>query len=242
MRMALLLAGASAIGIAFTSPAAAQIVFDPNNYAQNVLSAVRALEQINNQVRSLQNEAQALLNQAKNLTRLDASVLGDLKQSIARTKSLIDEAQGLSFEVSALERQFEQLYPKNTSASTSGEQILADVRRRWEQSRAALETAMKVQAQVSENLTSDEAALGDLVIRSQAATGNLDATQATNQLLALQARQAIDAARLALSQDRAVAAEQARVVAEEERAREVRRRFMGDGNSYTPAPVRLFHD
>ncbi|MCP3055733.1 P-type conjugative transfer protein TrbJ, partial [Aurantimonas sp. LRZ36] len=34
---------------------AAWIVYDPTNYAQNVLQAARALEQINNQITSLQN-------------------------------------------------------------------------------------------------------------------------------------------------------------------------------------------
>ena len=35
-------------------PAAQLVVFDPNNYAQNVLTAARALQQINNQIVSLQ--------------------------------------------------------------------------------------------------------------------------------------------------------------------------------------------
>ena len=48
------LASASLIAITITvgvGPAWAQsIVFDPNNYAQNVLTAARALQQINNQI------------------------------------------------------------------------------------------------------------------------------------------------------------------------------------------------
>ena len=48
------LASASLIAITITvgvRPASAQlIVFDPNNYAQNVLTAARALQQINNQI------------------------------------------------------------------------------------------------------------------------------------------------------------------------------------------------
>ncbi len=52
------------------SPASAQmIVFDPNNYAQNVMTAARELQQINNQVQSLTNQAQMLINQAKNLAQ-----------------------------------------------------------------------------------------------------------------------------------------------------------------------------
>jgi P-type conjugative transfer protein TrbJ len=39
-------------------PASAQMtVFDPSNYSQNLLTAARTLEQVNNQIQSLQNEA-----------------------------------------------------------------------------------------------------------------------------------------------------------------------------------------
>lgn len=61
------------IATGWTPPAFAQIaVYDPSNFSQNVLTAARALQQVNNQVRSLQNEATMLLNQAKNWPRLDS--------------------------------------------------------------------------------------------------------------------------------------------------------------------------
>ncbi len=41
---------------------AAWPVFDATNFAQNILQASRALEQINNQIRSLQNQATMLQN------------------------------------------------------------------------------------------------------------------------------------------------------------------------------------
>jgi P-type conjugative transfer protein TrbJ len=70
---------ALAIAIACTAPptSAQLIVFDPNNYAQNVLTAARELQQINNQITSLQNQAQMLINQAKNLASLPYSSLLD---------------------------------------------------------------------------------------------------------------------------------------------------------------------
>ena len=50
---------------------AAQLtVFDPSNFQQNLLSAARALEQINNQVRQLQAQAQMILRMDQNLVRL----------------------------------------------------------------------------------------------------------------------------------------------------------------------------
>ncbi|MDU0957728.1 MAG: P-type conjugative transfer protein TrbJ, partial [Bradyrhizobium sp.] len=59
------IATASIIAIAVAvslKPVSAQlVVFDPNNYAQNVLTAARSLQQINNQVVSLQNQAQMLI-------------------------------------------------------------------------------------------------------------------------------------------------------------------------------------
>lgn len=78
--------------------------------------------------------------------------------------------------------------------------------------------------------------------RTQSAVGALQATQATNQLLALQARQSIQAQQLQITQDRAAALEQARQVAVQERAREVRRRFMGAGTPYTPAAVNFYSE
>ena len=73
------LATAGMIGLAvFVAPsqtAAQLVVFDPNNYAQNVLTAARALQQINNQIVSLQNQTQMLINQAKNLATLPFSTL-----------------------------------------------------------------------------------------------------------------------------------------------------------------------
>jgi len=183
MNKSVLLAGACAIGLTLAAPASALIVYDPTNYSQNLLSAVRALEQINNQITSLQNEAQMLINQAKNLTSLDFSALNDLKQTIAKSKSLIDQAQGLSFDIDSMEQQFKQLYPQEYTASVSNDDMVRQARERWERSREALETAMLMQSQVSENLGVDEGMLGDLVNRSQSAAGILEATQATNQLL-----------------------------------------------------------
>src|SRR5882724_6329076 len=79
-------------------PAVAQlIVFDPNNYAQSVLTAARQLQQINNQITSLQNQAQMLVNQAKNLASLPYSSLQQLQSSIQRTQEALAQAQRIAY-------------------------------------------------------------------------------------------------------------------------------------------------
>ena len=171
-----------------TMPAAqAQwVVIDPTNLVQNIMTAARALEQINNQIRQLQNEAQMLTNQAKNLTSLDFSALNELRSALSATNQLLQQAQGLAFNLSQMETEFARLYPDAYTASTSGSQMATDARTRWRNSLEALRTATKVQSQAVQNFASDEQTLTDLVNRSQSAVGALQATQATNQLLALQ--------------------------------------------------------
>ncbi|NKI70197.1 P-type conjugative transfer protein TrbJ [Collimonas pratensis] len=236
-----ILAIAAATLVTFMPAAHAQwVVIDPSNLAQNIMTAARSLEQINNQIRQLQNEARSLMNQAKNLTGLDFSALNKLRASLSASNQLIQQAQGLAFNVSQMETEFQRLYPDVYSASISGTQMATDARSRWRNSLEALRTATQMQSQAVQNFASDEQTLTDLVNRSQSAVGALQATQATNQLLALQARQAIQAQQLQITQDRATALEQARIVAVQERAREVRRRFIGDGTPYTLQAVDFY--
>ena len=93
------------------APASAQwIVYDPTNYVQNVLSAARALEQINNQITSLQNEATMLINQARNLASLPYSSLQRLQQSVQRTQQLLGAAQRIAYDVQQIDQAFTSTY------------------------------------------------------------------------------------------------------------------------------------
>ncbi|SDM59727.1 P-type conjugative transfer protein TrbJ [Oryzisolibacter propanilivorax] len=224
-----------------TATAHAQwVVIDPTNLVQNTLTAIRTLEQINNQVRQLQNEAQMLMNQARNLASLPSSVVGRLRSNLMTTQRLIDQAKGMAYDMARLDQNFRRLYPEQYAATVSGDQMYRDAQERWKNTLTGLQTSMQMQAQASRNLGEDESVLADLVGKSQSAVGALQAMQATNQLLALQAKQSIQAQRLQITQDRAVALEQARHVAVQERAREVRRRFMGSGTPYTPQTVNFY--
>lgn len=242
MKKALLAVATAALMSALPAAHAQWVVIDPTNLAQNLMTAANTLEQINNQIKQLQNQAQSLMNQAKNLTGLDFSALNELRAALSATNRLIQQAQGLAFNVQQMETQFQQLYPESFSATVSSGQMVLDARKRWTNSLDALRTATKVQSQAVQNFASDESTLTDLVNRSQSAVGALQATQATNQLLALQARQSIQAQQLQITQDRAAALEQARQIAVQERAREVRRRFMGVGTPYTPAAVNFYSE
>ncbi|WP_250626916.1 P-type conjugative transfer protein TrbJ [Pinirhizobacter soli] len=216
------------------------VVVDPTNLVQNTLTAVRTLEQINNQIQQLQNQAQSLINQGRNLASLPFNVVNRLRSTLASTQQLITQAQGLAFQVQSMDQQFAQLYPQQYAATVSGNQMYQDAHQRWQNTLNGLQTAMQMQAQVSQNVTDDQSVLTDLVGQSQSATGALQAMQATNQLLALQAKQSIQGQQLQLTQGRAAALELARQAAAVERGREVTRRFLGAGTAYTPQSVNFY--
>jgi P-type conjugative transfer protein TrbJ len=103
-----------------------------------------------------------------------------------------------------------------------------------------LQSSVSMQAQSAQNFSSDQAVLATLVSQSQSAGGALQATQATNQLLALQIRQAVQDQQLHVTQERATALEQARAVAAEVRALAVRLQFTAQGANYTPQSVQFY--
>ena len=102
-----------AISPFISTPAAAQfggIVYDPTNYAQNVLTAARTLQQVNQQITQLQNEATMLINQARNLASLPHSSLQQLQQSVQRTQQLLRQAQGIAYDVQRIDQAFTSTY------------------------------------------------------------------------------------------------------------------------------------
>lgn len=224
----------------FVTPAAAQwVVYDPTNYVQNVLSAARALEQINNQIQSLQNEAQMLINQARNLASLPYSSLQQLQQSVQRTQALLGQAQRIAFDVQQIDQAFQSQYG-NISLSTSDQRLVSDARSRWQNTVGGLQDALRVQAGVVGNIDSNRAEMAALVGQSQGATGALQATQAGNQLLALQAQQLADLVAVVAANGRAQALVDAERAAAAEQGREQRRRFLTPGSGYQPGNARMF--
>lgn len=222
------------------APAAAQwVVFDPSNYAENVLQAARTLQQINNQITSLQNEAQMLINQARNLVSLPYSSLQQLQQSVQRTQQLIAQAQRIAFDVQNIDQVFQQQYG-NISLSTPLQQLVADARSRWQNTVAGLQDALRTQAGVVGNIDAQRTEMSALVGQSQGATGALQATQAGNQLLALQAQQLADLVAVVAGNGRAQALTEAERAAAAEQGREQRRRFLTPGAGYQPGNAQMF--
>jgi type IV secretion system protein TrbJ len=224
---------ATAIAVPAT-PALAIPVFDPTNYTQNLLQAARALQQINQQIEQLQNEATMIQQAGKNLERIDFPQLDELTQTLQQIDRLMGQAQGIDFKSAQMDAKFRKLYPGSAERILKSDARLTEAKTRLEAAMGAFRQTMSVQAQVVENVAADARVLQAIVAKSQGAAGGLQAQQATNQLLALTAKQQFQLQNLMAAQFRSESMEAARRTQSETEAQAATKKFLGNGKAYTP--------
>ena len=108
------------------------IVNDPLNYAQNVLTAARSLQQINIALMGLANQLKMLQNQYQNLLKLPYSSLMSVEQSYRQTLALLGSAQKLTYNVEHINQTFSRLYPQSLGGTLPQQQIVNNARERWQ--------------------------------------------------------------------------------------------------------------
>ena len=228
--------------MAISKPVHAQVaVFDASNFTENVMTAARELDQVNNEIQSLENQATMLINQAKNLASLPYSTLAQLDQSINQTQQLLSQAQNIAYDVTTIDQAFTQVYPQNYSSTASSQQLESDAQTRWENARAGYQDAMTVQAGAVQNLATTHAEVDALVSSSQSAEGALQASQAGNQILSVESGQLADITALIAAQGRAAALTGAADTESQEQAQTELNQFLSIGSGYQPQPVEMFH-
>ncbi len=213
------------------APARAQMtVIDPTNLAQNLLQATRALEQINNQIRQIEQATQMLRQNPLQLSP-------ELTQSISEARELFNTAQGIAFEVNQVGENLRTLYPE-----TWEDFDLAGVLQqseRWEQeSRESLQRAMEAEARAARSIEGSRNRIDRALQSSSSAEGQTGAIQASNQLLGVTASQLAEIHALLIAQGRALETERMERLAREERAREIQRRAFPTETTRSTEPAR----
>ena len=214
--------------------AAAQLtVFDPANFQQNLLSAVRALEQINNQVRQLQNQVLLIQRMDQNLVRLGPTISPDLQRTLADIQTQLRNGEGIALRLQATQSGYEQLFPRHVSSALSSDDVLRNAKARWDEEYAGLKRAAFLQGQIADSIDADARLLGDAMARSRNAVGALEAAQAGNELTSLNVKQVLSLQSLLAAQHRAETVSKARDLATEDEARQRFKSFVGTGSAYT---------
>jgi P-type conjugative transfer protein TrbJ len=230
----LLATGTVAVTMLPKQAQAARLVFDPWNYKENILTAIRSLEEIQNQVKQLTNEAQMLMKMDLNLEQLGSSVSNDLNGSMDEIKQLLDQANGLALSVSETDAKLKELFPDDYAAALSNDESLKQAKSRWTETLSAFKRSMSLEAKVVENTTEDGTVLADLLSKSSTAVGNLQVQQAGNELVGLSVKQQLQLQNMLAADQRAQSLEKARNLATQEESRLRFKSFMGDGTAYTP--------
>jgi P-type conjugative transfer protein TrbJ len=205
-------------------------VIDPTNLAQNLLQATRALEQINNQIRQIEQQASML---AQNPLQLSP----ELTQSIGQARELFSTAQGLTFQVDQMSDQLRDLYPATWDDFDLGQ--IADRSQAWlREDRSAVERAMQAESRAAQELHGTQDRVNRALQSSASAQGQTGVGQATNQLLGINAAQLTEIHALLIAQSRALNTERMERLAREERALAVQRRAFPTQGSTTTTPTR----
>lgn len=236
-----LLALSVAVTPILATPALAQwTVFDPTNYTQNVLTAARELQQINNQIQQIENQTQSLINQAKNLASMPYSLVSTITSQIQRTEQLITQAQRIAYSVSSIDQAFTSNYGA-VNLNKSQQQMIAQAQARWQTSVSGLQDVMRMQATVVSNIPTARANVATLGASSQSATGALQAAQVSNQLLVQISQQLADLIALQAADSRAQALIAADKATGQNQGSTQLSTFLTPGAGYQPTSVQMFH-
>ena len=226
------LAASLAIAVlASAASARAQIaVIDPANLAQSVIQATHALEQIHNQIQQIDQQARML---ARNPLQLSP----ELSESIGEARDLFNAARGIAFQVEEISDDVHNLYPDTFEDFDLGE-IGARTDQWLSEDRAALERAMRAEAQAAQSIETARGRIDRAMSASADAEGQTGAVQAGNQLLGINAAQLAEIHALLVAQGRALTTERLERVAREQRAQEIQRRAFPTQSSGELAPAR----
>ena len=171
------------------------------------------------------------------LMLVDALHLDELN---ACTQQLLAQAQRIAYDVQQIDHAFSTSYAPATS-SQSNQLLISNAQSRWQNSYAATQDALRVQAGIVGNLDTNRIQTSALVTSSQGASGALQATQAGNQILALNAQQLADLTAVVTAQGRAQSLEAAQRASAQDQGREQLRRFLTPGQGYQSSNVQMFH-
>jgi type IV secretion system protein TrbJ len=178
------------------------------------------------------------MNQAKNLANLPTSTLQQLQSNLQRTQTLLTQAQNITFDVNRIQLAFSTTYGA-PPAGSSNATLMTVARNRWQISLGAFQDSLKIQAGVVGNIGANNTTMSSLVTSSQSASGALQASQASNQLLALHSQQLSDLIAVLSAKARADALEQARSVTTEAQG-QAQYQLFSTRTGYAPASVQMF--
>jgi P-type conjugative transfer protein TrbJ len=171
------------------------------------------------------------------LARNPLQLSPELSESIGEARDLFNAARGIAFQVDQISDDVHNLYPDTFEDFDLGE-IGARTDQWLSEDRAALERAMRAEAQAAQSIETARGRIDRAMSASADAEGQTGAVQAGNQLLGINAAQLAEIHALLVAQGRALTTERLERVAREQRAQEIQRRAFPTQSSGELTPAR----
>jgi P-type conjugative transfer protein TrbJ len=188
------------------------------------------------QLQSVTNEVQMLLNQAREIAASPYSHLLGTSQTLRDIAELSRSIRGVASDITALERQFDELYP-TTVEGLDPSKALEQIRGRNEAARRTAEDLARTAAELERLSATRQDRLVGALSASEGAGGQTAAIQSSTQVLAVLAEDLGSMRTILLAQSRLMAEDAARRAAERAAAVETRRQFYDHTPSRPPAPI-----
>lgn len=163
-------------------------VFDPANFSQNILTAIRTLQSNVNEVTQIANQIQQINNQIQNLQRmpgsLSSALLGDYVTAWNRMLNTFTNINGLASNIGTQALRYQNLYPARTVGTLTGPQVIGQLQQYLAQARQTYQGVYQQSGAVMAQLPQAQVDLATTLAASNGAAGNLDAIQAQTQMTA----------------------------------------------------------
>jgi len=160
-------------------------VFDPANYAQNVLTQANTLKTTINQANQIANQIREIQMQVQSLRNIPRGLWGQIQSDLAQLQAIVQRSQGISYANVNLAADFAKSYP-GFRASTD---YTAAYRQWTQKALGGIKTSLEDAGLQSRQLQSEDAVMQALQAMSDGASGHMQALQVGNMIAIQQVQQ-----------------------------------------------------
>jgi len=153
-------------------------VFDPINYAKNVLIQANTLKATINQATQIAYQLRQLEMQVQALRNIPRGAWGQIQTDLAQLRRLMQLSRAISYTDENLAGDFDRMYP-GLSSSTN---YVADYRQWAQNSLAGIKTSLEDAGLQSRQLQSEDDVLRGLQAMSDGSSGHMQALQVGNMI------------------------------------------------------------
>ena len=160
------------------------IVFDPSNFAKNMISALQNIEQAKKLIEQLQI-------MYTNLEKFETMLKNPHLSDIEKAEGIFSQMMGLSSNIDNISSEFDELYKDYGDDIINNISLAIQQNKQVQQSRESALRAIESQSIAMSQLPEDREELARLLESSKHASGNLSAQQVQNDILGMVAKQLI---------------------------------------------------